>query len=329
VSPRDLSRTALATFRKLAKDSRRLDSTVLREPAAGLLDKLNLLEGGHLKRAAVLIFHPDPERFITGAFVKIGFFRTESGLLYHDEVRGDLFMQTRQTMDLLLTKYLKAAISYRGIHRVEALPVPEAALREAVLNAVIHKDYASHSPVQIRVYADKLKIWNPGLLPENWSVENLLGEHASRPFNPAVANAFFRAGEIEAWGRGIERILSACKAEGTPAPLIRYQPNDLWLEFPFSRAYIETMSGLGGGLAPTPGQTTGTTPKTTLETTLNTTQRVLAILLSHPSASRREIAGRLGDITEDGVKYQLHKLRQAGTIRHVGPAKGGRWEVLP
>jgi ATP-dependent DNA helicase RecG len=77
-----------------------LDASVLRESGAGLLDKLNLLDGGHLKRAAVLLFHPDPERFITGAYVKIGYFRTESELLYHDEVHGDLFSQAQKTMDL-------------------------------------------------------------------------------------------------------------------------------------------------------------------------------------------------------------------------------------
>jgi predicted HTH transcriptional regulator len=60
----------------------------------------------------------------------------------------------------LLTKYLKAGISYRGIQRVESLPVPEAALREAVLNAILHKDYSSGTPVQISVYANKLMLWN-------------------------------------------------------------------------------------------------------------------------------------------------------------------------
>ena len=107
---------------------------------------MHLLDGSYLKRAAVLLFHPDPERFVTGAFVKIGFFRTNADLLYHDEIHGDLFTQVEKTLDLLLTKYLKAGISYRGIQRVENLPVPEAALREAVLNAVVHKDYAGAPP---------------------------------------------------------------------------------------------------------------------------------------------------------------------------------------
>lgn len=65
-------------------------------------------------------------------------------------------------MDFLQTKYLKAGISYQGVQRVETLPVPEAALREAVLNAIVHKDYASAIDIQTSVYIDKLMVWNPG-----------------------------------------------------------------------------------------------------------------------------------------------------------------------
>lgn len=75
-----------------------------------------------------------------------------------------------------------------------------------MLNAVVHRDYAVAAPIQIRVYVDRLLIWNPGELPEGWSEAKLRGPHSSQPFNPDVANTFFRAGEIEAWGRGIERV---------------------------------------------------------------------------------------------------------------------------
>ena len=90
-----------------------------------------------------------------------------SDLRYHDEVRGDLFTQVDRTIDLVLTKYLRARITYEGIHRVETYPVPEPALREAVTNAIAHKDYGSGIPIQIRVYDDRLMIWNPGQLPHN------------------------------------------------------------------------------------------------------------------------------------------------------------------
>ncbi|MBM3854583.1 MAG: hypothetical protein FJ399_15770, partial [Verrucomicrobia bacterium] len=178
---------------------------------------------------AAFIKNLDPERFVTGAFVKIGFFRSESDLAYHDTIHGDLFTQAARTIDLVRTKYLKAAITYQGIQRIERYPVPDAALREAVLNALVHRDYAMGAPVQIRVYENRLKIWNPGVLPDGWTVRNLVGAHASTPFNPTVANVFFRSGEIETWGRGIQRIFTACKDAGTPRPALTFDGTGLAL----------------------------------------------------------------------------------------------------
>lgn len=196
----ELSKPTIKHFGQLAKQSRRLDDAVLKEPVGSLLEKLGLRDRKYLKRAAVLLFHPVPESLVTGAYTKIGFFRSNSDLRYQDEINGDLFTQVEKTLDLLLTKYLQAGISYVGVQRIESLPVPEAALREAVLNALIHKNYASGAPIQISVYADKLMIWNSGALPPDWNIEKLLGKHASEPYNPDIANAFFRAGLIESWG---------------------------------------------------------------------------------------------------------------------------------
>ena len=137
----------------------------------GLLEKLRLYEGSYLKRAAALLFHPDPEKYVTGAFVKVGFFREGMDLVYQDEVHGNLFQQIVKLMDLLCTKYMKAIITYEGIQRIETLPMPREALREALLNACINKDYAEPSPIQIRVYENKLEIINGGVLPEGWTVE--------------------------------------------------------------------------------------------------------------------------------------------------------------
>ncbi len=113
-------------------------------------------------------------------------------------------------MELLLTKYTRALVSYKGLSRIETYEYPEKALREALLNAVSHKDYAGCTPIQIRVYPDSIKIWNEGRLPEDWTVANLLQEHSSRPYNTDIANAFFRSGYVESWGRGIDKITEQC-----------------------------------------------------------------------------------------------------------------------
>ena len=313
----DLDNTAFDTFRKYAKRSGRMDEADLQESNEGLLDKLRLIEGDYLKRAAALVFHPDPERFVTGSFIKIGYFKENANLIFQDEVHGNLFQQVKATMELLTTKYLRALISYDGIQRVETLPIPREALREALLNAVVHKAYESSTPIQIGVYDDKLEIWNCGMLPEDWTLNNLLGKHRSRPYNPDIANVFFRAGEIEAWGRGIERIIASCKKEGYPEPEFDYDGGGLWTVFYFGEAHKNGISG--------------TTQKTTQKTTQNLSKKqeeILVYLKKNPNASRKELTDTITDLTEDGVKYNLTRLKNLGLIQRVGPDKGGYWKII-
>ncbi len=310
VAAKDLSKAAVDDFRKMARQSRRLDSAVLKERTPALLEKLHLTEGGHLKRAAAMLFHPDPERFATGAFVKIGFFRTDADLLYHDEVHGPLFTQVAGTVELLLTKYLRAAISYQGLQRVETLPVPEAALREAVLNAVVHKDYSTGTPIQVSVYADKLMVWNPGQLPPRWTVAKLKAKHASQPFNPDVANAFFRAGQIEAWGRGIERMLDACRQAGFAEPGIEHEATGLWVSFPFPSEPLAATGEKTGEIA---REKTG--------------EKILRLMAVRPTISADELAVSIG-ITRKGVEWHISRMKKLGRLRRLGADKGGRWEVV-
>ena len=79
--------------------------------------------------------------------------------------------------------------------------------------------------------ATKLFFWNEGQLPENWTVKNLLEKHASRPFNPDIANALFRSGYIEAWGRGTIKIINECKLANIPEPIFNYNSSDISIEF--------------------------------------------------------------------------------------------------
>ncbi len=111
----NLSPSAIENFRKRAAKAKRLSPEALEIDDAALVDMLRLTEGSYLKRAALLLFHSDPERFFTGASVKIGYFESGVDLRYHDEVHGSLFIQVDRTIDLLLTKYFKAGISYQGV----------------------------------------------------------------------------------------------------------------------------------------------------------------------------------------------------------------------
>lgn len=231
ISVDDLKNETFEFFKKRAIVSKRIDESVLTEKNINILENLRLTEKPYLKRAAILLFHPDPEKYFTGAYIKIGYFQTDTELIFQDEIKGNLFEQVEKTIEILFTKYIKAIISYEGIHRVETYEYPKDAVREAILNALAHKDYSMGVPIQISVYDNKLMIWNYGQLPEDWTIENLMQKHSSIPYNPDIANAFFRAGLVESWGRGTIKIIEQCKEHGLPKPEFENSGKDFWVIF--------------------------------------------------------------------------------------------------
>ena len=245
VSVADLKHETFDFFKKKGVRSLRLSEDSAKDTPVQLLQNLRLMEGEFLKRAALLLFHPDPEKYVTGAYIKIGFFESDADLIYQDEVHGNLFEQIETTIDLLFTKYIKALISYEGISRVETYEYPKDAVREALLNAVAHKDYSSGATIQISVYDDKLMIWNAGQLPKDWTVETLLRKHASNPYNPDIANALFRSGYIESWGRGISKMTNLCMEAGLPKPEFEYDATGLWVTFRKDIYTIDQLEKIG------------------------------------------------------------------------------------
>lgn len=231
ISINDLNDKTLNIFRRKAINSKRLADEIMEDENEMLIEKLNLSENKLLKRAAILLFYSNPERFVTGAFIKLGYFETDDDLRFQDEIRGNIFEQIEQTMNLLRTKYLKAYIRYKGIERIEEYIFPETAIREALLNAICHKDYSSYTPIQISVYDNKIIFWNSGELPENWTVDKLREKHPSIPFNPDIAQTLFWAGYIETWGRGTINMINECKRAGKFAPVYRYDLSGIIVEF--------------------------------------------------------------------------------------------------
>lgn len=183
-------------------------------------------EDGYLIRAAMLAFYKDPEKWVTGSYIKIGYFgKSDSDLVYQDEVHGPLIEQVDKTVDLVYTKYMKALIDYEGVQRIEQFMFHKDAFREILLNAIVHKDYSSCNPIQISVYEDKIYIWNDGEMTPNLdSTDKLFMKHSSKPYNPKLANIFFKSGMIEAWGRGFEKIREACALYDGPLP--EYEINE-------------------------------------------------------------------------------------------------------
>ncbi len=212
----DINQVAIDKFRNLAKD--RIPSIVEEKDWKTVLKKLNLVENSDFKRAAILLFGNNPQKFHIQSCVKIGKFLTETDIQTTDVVEGNLFKQLESALEILQTKYLKTNIHYEGIHRRDILEYPYDALREAIINALIHRDYLGTSNIQIRIYNDKLVIMNEGKLPPEVPVEKLKTEHLSKPRNTLLAKVFYFAGFIESWGRGTIKIVENCVKQGLPEP---------------------------------------------------------------------------------------------------------------
>ncbi|MEI6576770.1 MAG: ATP-binding protein [Bacteroidota bacterium] len=227
----DIDSNAVRRFIELSIAANRLTPEARTLDVQVLFENLHLIdESQNIRRAALLAFAKDPTRFFPSMYVKIGRFITETDIIVQDVIENNLFTMIEYVMDILKTKYLKSIISYRGIHREEKLEYPVGALREAVLNALIHRDYTG-AVTQIRIKDNSLEIWNAGLLPEELKVEMLYGQHSSIPRNRSLANLFFRAGYIESWGRGTIAIAHGCIEYGLPTPLFKEQFGGFSIEF--------------------------------------------------------------------------------------------------
>ncbi|MEY4875218.1 MAG: hypothetical protein RL708_367 [Bacteroidota bacterium] len=306
---KNVSKSAIEYFKNRAADAKRITQEVLKEKAPQLIEKLHLkADNTYYKRACALLFYPDPEKFITGAYVKIGFFNTDDDLVYQDEVHGFLFEQVEKTMDLLLTKYLKATISYKGLHRIEYYPIPESALREALLNAIVHKDYSSGNPIQISVYSNKLIIWNAGELPDNWTVAKLKIKHPSQPNNPDIANAFFRAGLIEAWGRGTLKIINECKLARVEVPVFKYDLSEFVVEFNFKAKKQQALLF-------------------SVDDTNTTVGKVLFHISHNQLITITELAEKI-KVSEITIKRAINQLQAEKKLGRVGSKKSGAWKVF-
>jgi ATP-dependent DNA helicase RecG len=305
VSLNDLKQETFEFFRKRAFRSQRIEEESLADSNEHLLENLQLKEDKYLKRASILLFHPNPEKFITGAYIKIGYFESDSDLRFQDEIHGNLFEQIEKTTELLFTKYIKALISYEGLNRVETYEYPKEAIREALLNAVAHKDYSGSVPIQISVCKDKLMIWNEGQLPENWTIETLLDKHSSKPFNPDIANALFRSGYIESWGRGISKMTEQCFIFGLPVPLFYFKSSGFWVEFRKDIYNQNQLKELG----------------------LNERQVKAVFFVKENGKITNKIYQLINDTSNRSASRDLENLISIGVLKRIGEKKGAYYEI--
>lgn len=154
------------------------------------------------------------------------------------------------------------------------------------------------------------------------TLKSLMGKHASKPANPLLANAFFRTGYIESWGRGIEKMRCACREHDIPPPIYDFNMSGLMLTFQANPAHLQTATPEAKGVkSPVEAQV-----KMQVKTRVKTPVKILQLLQTHPEMTLAEVAETIGK-SLSAVERASSKLVKEGLLRHVGPQKGGRWEV--
>jgi len=244
---KDLDRTEILRTRELAIQQNRISPDTSRD-IGEILDRLGLRVGGTLTQAAQMLYG---KRFLPDypqCLIKMGRFRGT-------EVTGDIvdnrqehmnaFAMVREGMAFLeRTMPLGARFPEGKIFREDRFPVPLDALREILLNAVMHRDYSHYSGyVAIVVFDDRIEIRSYGRLPTGITVKQLSGRHDSKPTNPLIAGAFHRTGAVEVWGRGTNRVIEMCQSHGAAAPVFEERQGFLVVTF---KAQLVAGAGKGG-----------------------------------------------------------------------------------
>ncbi|THJ19555.1 MAG: DUF4062 domain-containing protein, partial [Nitrospira sp. CG24E] len=220
----DLSEEKLRRFLRIARHERGYaleESTPLRQA----LTHLNLLDHGHPSHAAVLLFGVNPQKFLITSEIKcLHFHGTEvrKPIPSHQIYKGTVFELVDQAVDFVLSKVARSVgTRSSGTQAPVAYELPRDAVAEAIVNAVAHRDYASHASVQVMLFADRLEIWNPGELPAPLTPDLLRSAHPSIPRNPLLAEPLFLARYIEKAGTGTLDMIALCREAGLPEPEFR------------------------------------------------------------------------------------------------------------
>jgi len=216
----DIDFDQVQDFAKSAQNEDRISPDIDIDDPKVILDRLGLLVDGQLTNGAILLFGHDPQKYFPNAVVRIGRFRDEATIVADRTVSGNLFKQVQESEEqiksLISRRY---EISDDSFKRRDIWQYPLSAIREALLNSLVHRSYFEMNvKIQIKVFDDMLWIYNPGKLPGSLQVKDLKKPHSSHPRNRLIANTFYRAGLIEEWGSGIERMTATLKENGLPEP---------------------------------------------------------------------------------------------------------------
>lgn len=336
----DIDPSSVQTFIEDGTNAKRLPKTKDLSNSE-ILEKLRLSYNGQIKRAGIILFGKDPNHFFPNCKVMIGRFGSDSeDLKFQESLEGNLVYLLHEVQKMLNYKFLIKPLDFSGMIRKEHDEYPVAAIREMLLNALVHKKYGG-AAIQIRVFDDKMSIWNEGTLPPGFTVESLKREHNSNPPNKILADACFKAGYIDTWGRGTLKIFKACEEAGLPEPEIAIKDGGIEVTLFKAAASEKTSDNLrnndgitseerrrkDGEMSEKRRNDVGTMSEQVRRRFGINVENTYNLIVKHPEYSAEKLGDQL-NISDRTVERHQDKLKAAGYIRRRGDKIGGYWEVL-
>ena len=321
----DISKEKLLTFVKKAKEQRGL-SIDSRAAATDILRKLKLMKAGKLTNAAILLFGKDTQDFFLQAELKAIRFKgidETRPMLDFKTIGGDAITLLEKAESFIYDHIpMRAWIESGKLQRQEKWLYPPDAIREALANALAHRDYASPGKVQVRIFDDRLEIWNPGLLPPPLTLYKLKGKHDSFPRNPLIAKAFFWIRYAEDVGSGTSKIIQWCREWGLPEPA--YEEAGASFVTVFYNPKPEDVSQ--PSMVKSAEKDFGENAEKMRRKYGENAEKVFQSIKANLFIKTHEIAGQI-QLSQRTVDNAILKLKKAGLLKRVGPDKGGYWEI--
>lgn len=285
-----------------------------------VLKKIGLIKDEKPTWASILLFGKNPHCLLPQASLHCGRFKGETLVIDDRMIEGPIIGQIDEGMDFIRKNINVEFVMTGEPKRKEVWDYPLEALREALINAVCHRDYSFPSNTEIRIYEDELVVLNPGGLPFGVTLEDLYKNHKSIPRNKEIASVFYDMGVIEKWGSGIKKIRDACKNAGTPQPKFEERQNGFNVTFKKRAPSPETLEKI-------PQEVTGRLVEKLVERLAENQKRILALMEQNPCISKKELSKKIG-ISTTAIDKNIAKLKKKRLLKRVGPDKGGRWQAL-
>ena len=276
---------------------------------ANALVKLDLVQDGQLLNAARLFFADQPIQLRCAVFAST----TSATIIDRHDFDGDV-LELIEEAEKYILKNIHIGMRLEGMRRVDVPEISRAALREAVINAFCHRDWRDPDYIQIAIYKNRVEIRNPGGLFDGLTFEAMRRGNVSHRRNPLIADLFRRIDMVEAWGRGMPLILEN-------APSVEFRE--------IARLFVASFERPSATLATGP-ETNPVTPQNAKETPekhqRNTKELLLQALQAQPGLTVKALALAM-HLSEASVRHHLRVLQADNKLRHLGPTKGGHWEV--